>query len=143
MNDTTYRMKRVLILCTGNSCRSQMAEALWRHLGGDRWEAFSAGSKPAGYIHPLAIKAMTNIGVDISGLASKHVDEFAEADFDVVVTVCDGAKEACPTLPGAKSVLHWPFENPAQATGTDAEKLAVSLRVRDEIRGHIADYLAV
>ncbi len=142
MNDTTHRMKRVLILCTGNSCRSQMAEALWRYLGGNRWEAFSAGSEPAGYVHPLAIDAMADIGVDISGQTSKHVDELAEANFDVVVTVCDGAKGACPMFPGARRMLHWPFEDPAQATGTDAEKLAVFLRVRDDIRGHIADYLA-
>jgi len=136
------KKKRVLILCTGNSCRSQMAEALWRHLGGDRWEAFSAGSNPAGYVHPFAIRAMADIGVDITGQTSKHVGEFAEEAFDVVVTVCDGAKEACPTFPHARRMLHWPFEDPAHAAGSESEKLAVFQRVRNEIRTRIAEYLA-
>jgi len=119
-----------------------MAEALWRHLGDGRWEAFSAGSKPAGYVHPFAIDAMADLGVDISRQTSKHVDEFVGADFDVVVTVCDGAKEACPTFPGAKEMLHWPFEDPAHAAGTEAEKLVVFRGVRDEIRTRTAEYLA-
>ncbi len=142
MHEPGDKKQRVLILCTGNSCRSQMAEALWRHLGDGRWEAFSAGSNPAGYVHPLAIDAMAELGVEIGRQRSKHVDEFVQADFDVVATVCDGAKEACPTFPGAKKMLHWPFEDPAQAAGTDAEKLAVFRRVRDEIRTRIAEYLA-
>ena len=133
--------KRVLILCTGDSCRSQMAESLWRQLGGDQWEAFSAGSKPTGCIHPLAVEAMAHIGIDITRQTSKHVDEFAKTAFDLVVTVCDGAKETCPTLPGAKQTLRWPFEDPAQASGAAAEKLAVFQRVRDEIRTRIAEYL--
>ena len=133
--------KRVLILCTGNSCRSQMAEALWNEFGEDEWDAVSAGSNPAGYVHPLAIRAMDEMGLDISEHRSKHLDEFRREPFDLVVTVCDSAREACPVFPGAKQTLHWPFEDPAEATGTDEEKLPVFRSVRDQIRARIADYL--
>ena len=92
-------MKRVLILCTGNSCRSQMAEALWNRLGERQWQANSAGSNPAGYVHPLAVQAMAEIGVDLSQNRSKHVDEFQDHSLDLVVTVCDNAKESCPVFP--------------------------------------------
>jgi len=130
--------KRVLILCTGNSCRSQMAEGWWRKLGGDDWDAFSAGSKPVGFVHPLAVEAMREVDVDLSAYTSKHVDEFVARPFDLVVTVCDSAREACPTLPGATQVKHWPFEDPA-AAGDD--RLAQFRRVRDEIAIAIRTYL--
>lgn len=134
-------MKQALILCTGNSCRSQMAEALWNHWGQGQWAAASAGSKPAGYVHSLAIEAMRELGLDLSGAASKSLDEFRARPFDVVVTVCDHAHEACPAFPGGGERLHWPFDDPADAAGTDQEKLAVFRRVRDEISDRIRDYL--
>ena len=134
-------MKRVLVLCTGNSCRSQMAEALWELLGHGDWESASAGSKPSGYVHPLAIKAMQELDVDLSAHRSKSVSEFQAQAFDLVVTVCDNAREACPAFPGAKQTLHWPFDDPADATGTDEEKMAMFRRVRDEIKQKIAAYL--
>lgn len=142
MNDTTYRIKRALILCTGNSCRSQMAEALWWYHGGDRLEAFSAGSRPAGYVHPIAVEAMREVGVDISAQESKHVNEFAGQPFDLVVTVCDHAQETCPTFPRAKLVVHWPFDDPAEATGTAEEVLAEFRRVRDQIKETIDRHVA-
>lgn len=132
---------RVLILCTGNSCRSQMAEGLWRHLGGDNWEAYSAGSQPAGFVHPLAVAAMAELGVDISEHTSKHVDQFVGRDLDLVVTVCDGARESCPVIPGMGATLHWPFADPAEAVGTDDERLAAFRRVRDTIRERIERHL--
>lgn len=135
-------MKRVLILCTGNSCRSQMAEALWNSLGGGAWQAVSAGSRPAGYVHPLAIRAMAERGLDIAHYRSKSVDEFRTEPFDLVVTVCDNARDACPIFPGAKQTLHWPFDDPAYATGTDEEQLVEFRRVREEIRERISTYLA-
>ena len=129
--------KRVLILCTGNSCRSQMAEALWRQLGGGEWQAYSAGSRPAGFVHPLAIAVMREVGLDLSRAASKHLIEFAAQAFDVVVTVCDSARESCPVLPGARCTLHWPFDDPAAAAGAPDEQLAAFRRVRDEIKNRI------
>lgn len=134
-------MKRVLILCTGNSCRSQMAEALWESLGKGEWEAESAGSKPSGYVHPLAIRAMQELEQDISSYQSKSLDQFKDQEFDLVVTVCDNAKESCPVFTGAKEMYHWPFDDPADATGTDDEKMVMFRRVRDEIREKIAGYL--
>ncbi|MEW4488014.1 arsenate reductase ArsC [Thalassoglobus sp. JC818] len=134
-------MQRVLILCTGNSCRSQMAEALWESLGAGKWESHSAGSKPSGYVHPLAVQVMSELGIDISSYESKSVGQIEDQDFDLVVTVCDNARESCPVLPGAKSVLHWPFEDPADATGTDVQKLEVFRRIRDEIKQKISGYL--
>jgi len=134
--------KRVLILCTGNSCRSQMAEGLWRKLGVGEWESDSAGSNPAGYVHPLAIEAMREVGIDLSAARSKHVDEFAGQAFDLVITVCDNAREACPIFPGAKQTLHWPFDDPAQESGDNEHKLVVFRRVRDEISHRIAAFLA-
>src|SRR5688572_5772050 len=115
-------MKRGLILCTGNSCRSQMAEYLWNDLSRGEWEAVSAGSNPAGYVHPLAIEAMQELGISLAGAKSKHLDQFSKKPFDLVVTVCDNAKESCPVFPGAIKMLHWPFRDPAHATGTDEEK---------------------
>ncbi|ADG67726.1 Protein-tyrosine phosphatase, low molecular weight [Planctopirus limnophila DSM 3776] len=134
-------MKRVLILCTGNSCRSQMAEGLWNTLGQPTWEAVSAGSRPAGYVHPLAVRAMGELGIDISNLVSKSVAPYQNENFDLVVTVCDNAKEACPVFPGAKLTLHWPFADPAHAEGNDEEKMVMFRRVRDEIRDTISGYL--
>lgn len=134
-------MKRVLILCTGNSCRSQMAEGLWRQLGAGHWESFSAGSKPAGYVHALAIEAMREIGIDLSAARSKHVEEFAGQSFDLVVTVCDNARETCPICPGAKQTLHWPFDDPAHAEGSAEQKLVAFRDARDKIRRRIASFL--
>jgi arsenate reductase len=134
-------MKRVLILCTGNSCRSQMAEALWRQIAKGSWESFSAGSRPSGYVHPKAIEAMRESGVDISAYRSKPVSEFDGQPFDLVVTVCDNAREACPFFPGAKETLHWPFFDPAEATGSQDEQMAVFRRVRDEVSATISSYL--
>ena len=133
--------KRVLILCTGNSCRSQMAQWLWNSLGQGDWHAESAGSNPAGYVHPLAITAMNELGHDLSGAASKHAQQFAREPFDVVVTVCDSAQEDCPVFTGAKEMLHWPFFDPADAEGTDEEKLVVFRQVRDQIANKIKSYL--
>lgn len=135
-------MKRVLILCTGNSCRSQMAETLWESLGNGEWESESAGSKPSGYVHPLAIRAMQELDIDISQNTSKSLEQFQDKSFDLVVTVCDNAKESCPVFPGAKETLHWPFDDPADATGTDDEKMVVFRRVRDEIKDTIQTYLS-
>jgi arsenate reductase len=134
--------KRVLILCTGNSCRSQMAEGFWNALGDGQWHAVSAGSNPAGYVHPLVIQAMSEAGIDLSDARSKHLDQFSDEEFDLVITVCDSAQEACPVFPVAKEMLHWPFEDPAHATGTEAEKSEVFKKVRDQIRNRIASYLA-
>ncbi len=134
-------MKRVLILCTGNSCRSQMAEALWEKLGNGEWQSESAGSKPSGYVHPLAVQAMQELDIDISEYASKSLEQFQEQSFNLVVTVCNNAKEACPVFPGAKETLHWPFDDPADATGTEEEKMAMFRRVRDEIKESIQAYL--
>jgi arsenate reductase (thioredoxin) len=128
--------KRVLILCTGNSARSQMAEGLLRHDAGDRFEVESAGTKPSA-VRPEAIQAMREIGIDISSQRSKSVDEFAGRDFDYVLTVCDNAKEACPVYPGHTNRLHQNFEDPAAVSGSEEERLAVFRRVRDEIRAYL------
>lgn len=124
----------VLILCTGNSCRSHLAEGILRAAAGDVIQVASAGSKPAGYVHPLAIEVMKEIGIDISHHRSKHLDEFLNQDVETVITVCGNAEQACPIFPGQVNRHHWPFDDPAHATGTDEEKLAVFRRVRDEIR---------
>ena len=129
----TKTKKKVLILCTGNSARSQMAEVLWNHLGKGEWQAFSAGSNPAGYVHPMALAALTDIGLDIAGLSSKHVDHFANDRFDLVVTVCDNAKESCPVLPGSRRVVHWPFEDPAAEKGSSEEQRATFAAIRDQM----------
>ena len=134
-------MKRVLILCTGNSCRSQMAEGLWAQLGAGEWESRSAGSKPSGYVHPLAVQAMGELGIDISRNRSKSVQEFEGETFDLVVTVCGNAKDSCPVFLTGRTTLHWPFDDPADATGTDAEKMTTFRRVRDEIADTIRGYL--
>jgi arsenate reductase len=142
--------KQVLFLCTGNSCRSQMAEGLVNHYLGDEWQAHSAGTEPAGYVHPLAVQVMAELGIDLSHQRSKGVDELRNNWFDVVVTVCDDAAENCPVwlpVPGAKTKggggrrVHLGFEDPARATGSDEERLAVFLRVRDGIRREVLGLL--
>ncbi len=129
-------MTRVLFLCTHNSARSQMAEGMLRAWGGDRFEVFSAGTE-ASVVRPLAIRAMAEIGIDISGHRSKGLSEFAGQAFDYAVTVCDDAREACPFFPGAARQLHWSFEDPSAATGSDDDRLAVFRRVRDQIADRI------
>src|ERR687897_1686261 len=123
---------RVLFLCTHNSARSQMAEGLLRHLAADRFEAHSAGTE-ATHVRPLAIRAMEEIGVDISGQESKTLERYLEEPFDYVITVCDDANDACPFFPGAKNRLHWSFEDPSRAEGSEEERLAVFRSVRDRI----------
>jgi len=134
--------KRVLIVCTGNACRSQLAEGLWRQLGGEQWECHSAGARPAGFVHPLAVRVAEELGVDLSTARSKHIAEFRHESFDLVVTVCDRAREGCPVHRLARRTLHWPFEDPAYATGSEADQLQVFRRVRDEIAAAIRAFLA-
>jgi len=129
--------KRVLVLCTGNSCRSQMAEGWVNHLLGGEWEARSAGTAPAARVHPLAVKAMTEAGVDISKGTPEHVSVYLDQPWDLVVTVCDSAKETCPVFPRPLPKIHVSFFDPAAAEGTDEEKMAVFRRVRDEIRDRL------
>lgn len=128
--------QRVLFLCTHNSARSQMAEGWLRHLGGDRFEAASAGTEQT-RVRPLAIKAMAEAGVDISGHASKTLERFIPEPWEYVITVCDDANEACPFFPGGQRRLHWSLPDPSKATGSDEEQLAVYRRVRDAIRARI------
>lgn len=133
--------KQVLILCTGNSCRSQMAEGLINHYLGDTWQAYSAGTAPSGYVHPLAIKAMAELGIDLSENRSKSTDEFREVILDQVITVCDDAAENCPLWLGSGQVTHIGFPDPAKATGTEPEIFAVFQQVRDDIRVQVLSYL--
>jgi len=123
---------RVLFLCTHNSARSQMAEGLLRHLGGDRFKAHSAGTEATG-VRPEAVRAMAEIGVDISSQESKTLHRYLGEAFDYVITVCDAANEACPAFPGAGRRLHWSFEDPSAASGPEEERLAAFRRVRDGI----------
>jgi arsenate reductase (thioredoxin) len=127
---------RVLFLCTHNSARSQMAEGLLRHLAGDRFEAYSAGTE-ATYVRPLAIRAMDEIGVDISGQESKMLERYLRETFDYVITVCDDANEACPFFPGAKNRLHWSLPDPSAAKGSEEVRLAVFRSVRDRMRNRM------
>jgi len=131
--------QRILILCTGNSARSQIAEGLLRHEAGDRFEVFSAGTKP-GQVRPEAVAVMRELGIDISGHRSKHVDEFADQPFDYILTVCDNAKESCPIYPGHTNRLHRSFDDPAAVQGSEPERLAVFRRVRDEIRDYLRTF---
>ena len=130
--------RRVLFLCTGNSCRSQMAEGLVNHVLDGAWMASSAGTAPAGYVHPLAIRAMEELGVDISGQRSKSVEEFREVRFDVVITVCDQAAENCPLWLGTGEIHHLGFPDPADAAGSEEEQMTVFRRVRDGLRRELA-----
>lgn len=131
--------ERVLILCTGNSARSQMAEGLLRHDAGGQFEVESAGTKP-GSVRPEAITVMHELGIDISGHRSKHVHELGGDLFDYVITVCDNAKESCPVFPGAAKRLHHGFDDPAAVNGSDEERLAVFRRVRDELREYLRKF---
>jgi len=133
--------QRVLILCTGNSARSQMAEGLLRALDGDRFEVFSAGSQPS-VVNPLAIAAMHERGIDISGHRSKHLREYLDQPFDYVITVCDQAAETCPVFPGRAQRIHWSFPDPAAVTGTDEERMAAFRRVRNAIEVQLKAWLA-
>ena len=131
---------RVLILCTGNGVRSQMAEGLLRQLGGSAFEVHSAGSKPNGYVSELAIEAMLGIAIDISAHRSKSVSEFEGQRFDTVITVCDSAAELCPVFPGARRI-HWSIGNPGIAAGSHEEKLAAFCRVRDDLAFRLRHFL--
>ena len=135
-------MSTILILCTGNSCRSHLAEGILRRALGPGFTVASAGSKPAGYVHPLAIKAMAEIGIDISAHRSKHLDEFLTQDVSTVITVCGNADQACPMFPGQLNRHHWGFDDPAHATGTEEQQMQVFRRVRDEIRRVFEAYAA-
>lgn len=132
--------RRILFICTHNSARSQMAEGLLRHLGGEQFEVFSAGTE-ATQVRPLAIQAMAEIGVDISGHDSKTLERYLKEPFDEVITVCDTAAETCPIFPGAVHRRHWSFEDPSKATGSETEQLAIYRRVRDKIRARIENEL--
>jgi arsenate reductase len=132
----------VLVLCTGNSCRSHLAEGILRAASKGRFRVASAGSKPAGYVHPLAIQVMKEIGMDISAHHSKHLNEFLNQQVETVITVCGNADQVCPMFPGQVNRHHWGFDDPAHATGTDEEKLVVFRRVRDEIRRVFEAYAA-
>jgi arsenate reductase (thioredoxin) len=132
--------KKILILCTGNSCRSQMAEGFLRHLGGDKFEVFSAGVKPT-QVNPLTIKVMAEMGVDISSYRSKSVKEFIGQKFDYVITVCDNAKQTCPMFPGNSQKIHWNLDDPAEIEGAEEKKLIIFKKVRDQIRENISKFL--
>jgi arsenate reductase len=132
--------KKVLFLCTGNSVRSQMAEGLLNALGSGQWKAKSGGVISS-YVHPLAIQVMGEIGIDISKKTSKSMDQFINEKFDYVITLCDHAAEFCPTFGGQGRRLHWPFEDPAGATGTTEERLAIFRKIRDEIKKKIKQFL--
>ncbi len=140
--DTGSRRLRILVLCTGNSARSQMAEGLIRHVFGDRVEVYSAGTRPAGYVHPLAIEVMREIGVDIAHQRSKSTDEFRNARFDVVITVCDDAARECPTWLGEGTMVHVGFPDPAAVAGDEAARLDAFRSVRDAITRRLLPLVA-
>jgi arsenate reductase (thioredoxin) len=130
----SHPLPLVLILCTGNSCRSHLAEGILRHAAGDILNVQSAGSKPAGFVHPLAIRVMQEIGIDISAHRSKPLTEFLAQEVHTVITVCGHADQACPLFPGQLNRHHWGFDDPAHAQGTEEEILAVFRRVRDDVQ---------
>ena len=130
----------ILILCTGNSCRSHLAEGVLRSAVGESMEIASAGSSPAGYVHPVAVDVMAEIGIDIKGHTSKHLNEFLDKDVRTVITVCGNADQACPVFPGQIEKHHWPFDDPAKIEGSEEEILAGFRRVRDEIREKFEAY---
>jgi arsenate reductase (thioredoxin) len=132
----------VLVLCTGNSCRSHIAEGFLRAASKDHFLVASAGSKPAGYVHPLAIKVMAEVGIDISHHTSRHLSEFLNQKVNTVITVCGNADQVCPIFPGQINRHHFPFDDPTHASGTDDEKLKTFRRVRDEIRRVFDAYAA-
>lgn len=133
------KKKRILILCTGNSARSQMAEGILRDIAGDKYEVESAGTI-ASFVRPQAIAVMAEINIDISGHRSKCLDEFLDQPFDFIITVCDNANEGCPIFPGRSKRIHWSFDDPAAAKGSDDEVLAEFRRVRDEIRERLLSF---
>ena len=133
---------RVLFVCTGNSARSQMAEAMLRQRGGDRFEVASAGTDPRG-VHPLTVRALAEAGIDIRGARSRSIEEFLGQEFDYVVTVCDQAREACPVFPGAERSLHWGYDDPVLAQGTDEERLQVFRRTLARIGERIGQFIPV
>ena len=130
----------ILILCTGNSCRSHLAEGILRAATGGRVKVASAGTKPAGHVHPMAVEVMKEIDIDISTHTSKHLNEFLEYDIRTVITVCSNAASECPVFPGQTQKHHWPFDDPVKAEGDDEEKRAIFRRVRDEIREKFETY---
>ena len=132
----------ILILCTGNSCRSHLAEGILRAAVGEAAEVASAGSDPAGYVHPMAGEVMKEIEIDISAHTSKHLDKFLQREVHTVITVCGNADQACPIFPGQAEKHHWPFDDPAKAMGSEEEIRAVFRRVRDEIRAKFEAYAA-
>ena len=134
------KKRRVLILCTGNSARSQMAEGLLRHFAGEEFEVESAGVEPSS-VRPQAIEAMREIGIDIRSHRSKSVDEFSGQEFDYVITVCDNARERCPVFPAQANRIHWSFDDPAAAEGDEASRLALFRRVRDEIAARLREFI--
>lgn len=136
------KKRNVLILCTGNSCRSHMAEGILRHAAGDLLEVHSAGSKPAGYVHPKAIEALKELDIDISGHNSKHLDQFLDSGIDTVITVCDNANESCPVFPGQTSRHHWGFEDPPKAVRPGESEMDAFRRIRDEIQKVFEAYAA-
>lgn len=134
--------KRVLVICTGNSARSQMAEALLRHLGSDRLEVVSAGSSPAAQVHPLAVRAMAEIGLDISTQRPRPLTDFLGQPFDYVIAVCSKAAEACPFFPGPAQRIHWFYDDPAAVEGSDEKRMAAFRAIRDDLKTRIAEWLA-
>jgi arsenate reductase (thioredoxin) len=136
-----FMKRRVLFLCTGNSARSQMAEGLLRHLAGDRYDVFSAGTHPLG-LNPGAVAAMQELGIDMSAHRSKHMDEFTDHAFDYVITVCDRAKKSCPRWPHTGSLVHWSFEDPAVTIGTSEEERHAFRTVRDQIKTQLDKFLS-
>ncbi|MBB1643798.1 arsenate reductase ArsC [Sphingobacterium sp. UME9] len=134
-------MEKILVLCTGNSCRSQIAEGFLRHFAGGRAEVYSAGIETHG-VNPKAIQVMAEAGIDISSHTSNHVNEYAAIDFDYVITVCDNAKESCPYFPSRAKKLHYNFPDPAKATGTEEEVMNEFRRVRDLIKTYSAEFVA-
>jgi arsenate reductase (thioredoxin) len=139
MNQPAATPIRVLFVCTGNSARSQMAEAILRQVGRGAFDTFSAGTEPRG-VNPLTVRALAKAGIDVSGARSKSVTEFLGQSFDYVVTVCDRARESCPVFPGGAESLHWGFDDPADATGSDSERLAVFERVLGEISARLRTF---
>ncbi len=133
--------KRALFLCTGNSCRSQMAEAFWREYGGDRWEVVSAGTIPSGRVYLPAIQVMVEKGIDISHQQSKSVAPYTGQQFDVVITVCSDAERACPAFPNGRKHIHHGFDDPPRAPGSDDDRLRACRRVRDEIEAKVKEWI--
>ena len=142
MTDELRKPIRVLFVCTGNSARSVMAEALLRRHGGDAFEVYSAGTEPRG-VNPLTLRVLAEAGIDATGARSKSVDEFRGQRFDYVITVCDQARQSCPVFPGVHESLHWGYEDPAEAIGTEGERLAVFRRVFVQLSERIATFAAI